>query len=206
MKSIYEECWPFKTFPTGKTYLNSTVAILKQYLRLAWSYQKRQRKHTRSTSNVSLFLYNRKFVCIVLMPFSLNSSTSFSTVTFLILNATCFVSYKWGNNLCTFSLNCPYKSKSKWNEVTNNNSWGHPLSMYAKFSEKLTFLTPWYAHVRVRIRGLKMLVLRKILRTYLMDGPFVAHSIQSFENDSWLNRWEKTFKLESWTILTCLQI
>ena len=26
---------------------------------------------------------------------------------------------------------------------------GHPLSTYAKFSEKLTFLTSWYAHVRV---------------------------------------------------------
>ena len=48
---------------------------------------------------------------------------------------------------------------------------GHPLSTYAKFSEKLTFLTPWYAHVRVRIRGLEMLVSWKILRTYLMDGP-----------------------------------
>ena len=35
---------------------------------------------------------------------------------------------------------------------------GHPLSMYAKFYEKVTFLTPWYAHVRVRIRGLEMLV------------------------------------------------
>ena len=34
---------------------------------------------------------------------------------------------------------------------------GHPLSTYAKFSEKLTFL--------------EMLVFRKILRTYLMDGP-----------------------------------
>ena len=30
---------------------------------------------------------------------------------------------------------------------------GHPFSTYANFSEKLTFLTPWYAHVRVRIRG-----------------------------------------------------
>ena len=46
---------------------------------------------------------------------------------------------------------------------------GHPLSTYAKFSEKLTMLTPWYAYVRVRIRGLEMLVFRKILRTYLMD-------------------------------------
>ena len=30
---------------------------------------------------------------------------------------------------------------------------GHPFSTYAKFSENLTFLTPWYAHVRVRISG-----------------------------------------------------
>ena len=48
---------------------------------------------------------------------------------------------------------------------------GHPLSTYAKFAEKLTFLTPWYARIRVRIRGLEMFVLRKILHTYLMDGP-----------------------------------
>ena len=48
---------------------------------------------------------------------------------------------------------------------------GHLLRTYAKFSEKLIFLTPWYAHVRVRIRGLQMLVFRKILGTYLMDDP-----------------------------------
>ena len=54
---------------------------------------------------------------------------------------------------------------------------GHSLSTYAKFSEKLTFLTPWYAHVRVRIRGLKMLIAQKILRTYLMDDPLVYHKI-----------------------------
>ena len=48
---------------------------------------------------------------------------------------------------------------------------GHPLSTYAKFSEKLTFQSPWYAHVCVRIRGLEMLVFWKILRTYLIDGP-----------------------------------
>ena len=47
----------------------------------------------------------------------------------------------------------------------------HPLSTYAKFSKKLTFLTLWYAHLRVRIRGLEMLVSRKILSKYLMDGP-----------------------------------
>ena len=43
---------------------------------------------------------------------------------------------------------------------------GHPFGTYAKFSEKLTFLTPWYAHVRVRIKGKEMLIFRKILRTY----------------------------------------
>ena len=48
---------------------------------------------------------------------------------------------------------------------------GYPLSTYAEFSEKLTFQIPWYAHVRVRIRDLEMLVFRKILRTYLVDGP-----------------------------------
>ena len=30
----------------------------------------------------------------------------------------------------------------------SNQLRGHPLSTYATFSEKLTFLTPWYAHVR----------------------------------------------------------
>ena len=29
----------------------------------------------------------------------------------------------------------------------------HSFSTYVKFSEKLTFFTPWYVHVRVRIRG-----------------------------------------------------
>ena len=31
--------------------------------------------------------------------------------------------------------------------------WDHLLSTYVKFSEKPTFLTPWYAHASVRIRG-----------------------------------------------------
>ena len=40
-----------------------------------------------------------------------------------------------------------------------------------KISEKLTFLTPLYAHVCVLIRGLEMLVFQKILHTHLMDHP-----------------------------------
>ena len=62
---------------------------------------------------------------------------------------------------------------------------GHPLSTYAKFSEKLTFLTPWYAHVPVRIRGLEMLVFREILRTYLMDDP--ERITRSFLKDNLLS-------------------
>ena len=50
---------------------------------------------------------------------------------------------------------------------------GHLLSTYAEFSEKLTFLSPLYAHVRLRIRGVEMLAFRKILHTYIMDGPIV---------------------------------
>ena len=44
----------------------------------------------------------------------------------------------------------------------------HPLSRYAKFSEKLTILTPWYTRVRIR---LEILIFWNILCTYLMDDP-----------------------------------
>ena len=39
------------------------------------------------------------------------------------------------------------------------------FSTYAKFPEKLTFLTPWYAHVRVHIWEYEMLIFRRTLRT-----------------------------------------
>ena len=45
------------------------------------------------------------------------------------------------------------------------------FNKHAKFSEKLTFLTRWYADVRVRISGYKMLVFRKILLMYEIDDP-----------------------------------
>ena len=48
------------------------------------------------------------------------------------------------------------------------------LSTYVTFSEKLRFLTPSYAPLPVRIRGLEMFVFRKILHTYLMDRPIVS--------------------------------
>ena len=53
----------------------------------------------------------------------------------------------------------------------------HPLSKYAKFSEKPIFLTPWYAQWRVRIRGLEILVFRKILRMCFMDAPLTHFSL-----------------------------
>ena len=54
-----------------------------------------------------------------------------------------------------------------------------PLSTYAKFSEKLTFLTTSYVHVRVRIGWLEMLVFRKILGTYLCGSFHTCFTISS---------------------------
>ena len=42
----------------------------------------------------------------------------------------------------------------------------HSFSKYAKFSKKSTFFTTWYVHAHVRIRGLEMLLYRKLLRTH----------------------------------------
>ena len=47
-------------------------------------------------------------------------------------------------------------------ESSEKPSGGYALSTYAKYSEKLTFLTLWYAHVRVRIMGLEIIVFGKI--------------------------------------------
>ena len=48
---------------------------------------------------------------------------------------------------------------------------GQPSITYAKFFEKLTFLRPWYAHVRVHIRVLEILVFWKIFACVDMDEP-----------------------------------
>ena len=50
--------------------------------------------------------------------------------------------------------------------IGGSNVRDHSISMYAEFSEKLTFLTHSYADLRVRIRGLEILVFRKSLCTY----------------------------------------
>ena len=49
-------------------------------------------------------------------------------------------------------LSCLIRMETNnWLEVPRN----HSFSTYAKFSEKKTNITPWYAHVRVRSRGIR---------------------------------------------------
>ena len=49
-------------------------------------------------------------------------------------------------------------------KVVRIRSFGcHSFSTHAKYSEKLTFLTPWYPHVRVSIRSKKMLFFSEYL-------------------------------------------
>ena len=85
------------------------------------------------------------------------------------LHFLCSVSYSFTiKGLCRecFKILCIFSLFQKILIFLNEHEGvrGHPLSTYPKFSEKLTFLT-------VRIRGLEMLVFRKILRTYVIDGP-----------------------------------
>ena len=70
-----------------------------------------------------------------------------------------------------------YKTKVSAIEV-----WGHPFSTYAKFSEKLTFLTPWYAYVRVRIRGNKMLFFGKFCVHTKWMNPAMKIKSRNSEN------------------------
>ena len=61
-------------------------------------------------------------------------------------------------------------------------NWRPFIKYVRNIFRKKTFLTPWYARVRVRIRGLEMLVSRKILRTYLMDDPLEFLCLQACLN------------------------
>ena len=65
-----------------------------------------------------------------------------------------------------------YCSHHKVSQLTCNENQltsfcrSHSFSAYTKSFEKLTFLTRWYEHVGLRIRGKEMLVFRKILLTH----------------------------------------
>ena len=57
-------------------------------------------------------------------------------------------------------LRCHYGWLIGPKNVSERNSkidiyWDHSFIRYAKSSEKLTFLTPWYAHVRVAYQGVR---------------------------------------------------
>ena len=51
--------------------------------------------------------------------------------------------------------------------------WDHSFCTYGKFLENLIFITPWYTHVRVRIRGQDVFVFCRILCTYWMNDPII---------------------------------
>ena len=65
---------------------------------------------------------------------------------FLIVLSKPYFSKQSSLRIPTLTLNC---IKENLVFVT----WDHSFSTYAKPCEKLTFLTPWYTHVPVRIRG-----------------------------------------------------
>ena len=59
---------------------------------------------------------------------------------------------------------------------------GHPLSTYAKFSEKLTFLTPWYAQVLlVQMDILLKLAFYAWLYTFFISNPQSKNAFRMFQ-------------------------
>ena len=82
---------------------------------------------------------------------------------------------------------------------------GHPFGTYAKFSEKLIFQTPWYAQVRVRIRGLEKLVFRKIMIRDENSVKITVHR-KSADNNIYLNwKYSVTNKWKTGTLRTLIR-
>ena len=63
------------------------------------------------------------------------------------------VKYYWAQIHLEFKNLLSVNQKKKKKKKNPKATWDHPFITLAKFSEELTFLTPWYAHVRVRISG-----------------------------------------------------
>ena len=68
---------------------------------------------------------------------------------------TVFLSLVWNKRQNQYTANGDNTQKNSNTNVTPQTSpiRGNLFSTYTKFSEKLTLLTPWYVHKRVRIRG-----------------------------------------------------
>ena len=56
--------------------------------------------------------------------------------------------------------------------LLNAELWDHSFSKYARFSEKLAFLTPWYAQVAVSIQGVRNVNFSESLGKYYMNDPY----------------------------------
>ena len=84
---------------------------------------------------------------------------------------------KWVNNLVT---NESWKTISKIDQGSSI-KYVHKICRKTDISKPSC---PWYE--RVRIRGVEILVFRKILRTYLMGDPYCR-----------MNQWERWVKLSS---------
>ena len=61
---------------------------------------------------------------------------------------------------------------------------GPSIKYVRKIFQKTNISNSQYAHVRVRIRGLDMLVFRKVLRTYLMNDFFDLSTKENKKNMS----------------------
>ena len=74
-------------------------------------------------------------------------------------------------------------------KVESQNECFKKKTKHAKFSEKLTFLTPWYAHVCVRIRGKKYLFFGKFWRAlFFWNTRHVRDQLQFFSIRVYFNR------------------
>ena len=88
--------------------------------------------------------------------------------------------------------------------------------MYTNFSEKLTFLTPWYAHVFLRIRGQEMLVFNEIFahvlywwRPFLkrlLDASMLSRKGPSFSKTACIETFRKIPTNHSWSPLHAVRL
>ena len=63
---------------------------------------------------------------------------------------------------------------------------GHPFSKYAKFSGKLTFLTPWYAHVNVHQNS------AHLLNEWPPMASVISNKLIKYESQDFLYQPKKT--------------
>ena len=152
-------------------------AFLHRPLASSWGILRRL-KFYKFFSKVWCFWISREINSVGVFTLLNNSCPCFEkkkkTRSFWILKLTC-ESYCLVDNIQTFvelffcriiiAVNIQLKTFRNI-VLVNIKIWDHSFSTFTEFPKKLTFVTSWYAYVRVRIRGWERLVFRKILRTY----------------------------------------